>query len=128
MEAKAVAGSEAEYFEALGQGRFTIQRCRDCERYVFFPRQICPHCGGAALSLVEPMGTGIVYSTTVVRRKPEVGGDINVALIDLDEGVRMMSRVEGIAPDEVSIGMRVKARIALVDQRPVVVFDPSEPS
>ena len=47
----------------------------------------------------------------------------NVVLVDLDEGPRMMSRVEGIAPEAVRIGMRVRARVALQGDEPVVVFD-----
>jgi uncharacterized OB-fold protein len=58
-----------------------------------------------------------------VRRKPEAGGDYNVALIDLDEGVRMMSRVDGIPPEEVRIGMQVRAKV--LDNKGVglVVFE-----
>jgi hypothetical protein len=47
-----------------------------------------------------------------VRRKPADGGDYNVCLVDLAEGPRMLSRVAGVAPEEVRIGMAVKARIA----------------
>ncbi len=54
---------------------------------------------------------GTVYATTCTRRPADKGGDYNVALIDLAEGPRMMSRVEGIAPDKVQIGMKVKARV-----------------
>ena len=92
-------GVEAQYREALDQGRFLIQRCAGCDRAVFYPRMICPHCGAEKLDWVTPDGRGTVYSTTVVRRKPDAGGDYNVALIDLQEGVRLMSRVDGVAPD-----------------------------
>ena len=63
-------------------------------------------------------------STTrwVVRRKADKGGDYNVALIDLKEGARMMSRVEGVAPTEVKIGMAVSAHIGLIDGQHAVVF------
>ena len=117
-------GSEVQYQSALNEGRFLIQRCADCGKHVFYPREVCPHCGSAALAWVEPKGTGTVYSTTVVHRKPEAGGDYGVSLIDLDEGVRMMSRVEGVAPAGVKIGMRVKARIIKVKDTDVgvVVF------
>ena len=71
---------------------------------------------------MEPKGTGTVYSTTTVRRKPEVGGDYDVSLIDLDEGVRMMSRVEGLAPTEVKIGMRVRAKVIDNKGAGLVVF------
>ena len=120
----AAGGAQARYFQLLGEGRFLIQKCGDCAAYVFYPRQVCPHCQGDALAFVAPKGIGTVYSTTTVRRKPEAGGDYDVSLIDLDEGVRMMSRVEGVSPDQVRIGMRVKVRVALGGTEPLVVFDP----
>lgn len=106
------SGPEKRYLDALGEGRFEIQKCASCEKHVFYPRVLCPHCGADRLDWVSPSGRGTVYSTTVVRRKLAEGGDYNVCLVDLDEGVRMMSRVAGIPPAEVRIGMAVQARIA----------------
>jgi len=123
MEDKTAVGAEARYQTALNEGRFLIQRCNDCTRHVFFPREVCPHCGSLSLAWLEPKGTGTVYSVTTVRRKPDAGGDCNVSLVDLDEGVRMMSRVEGIAPLEVRIGMRVKAKVIDKAGSGLVVFE-----
>jgi hypothetical protein len=117
------AGPEKYFHEQLSKGLFQIQRCSDCEKAVFYPRMICPHCGSADLGWFQPSGLGTVYSTTVVRRKAEHGGDYNVALIDLHEGVRMMSLIEGIRPDQVSIGMTVKAAIVDTNDGKLVVFN-----
>ena len=106
------SGPEKRYLDALAAGRFEIQKCAACARHVFYPRVVCPHCGAGELGWVAPSGRGTVYSTTVVRRKPADGGDYNVCLVDLAEGVRMMSRVASIPPQEVKIGMAVTARIA----------------
>ncbi|HEX7750130.1 MAG TPA: Zn-ribbon domain-containing OB-fold protein [Bordetella sp.] len=119
------AGAELHYRQALAQGRFLIQRCNACARAVFYPRMICPHCGGDVLVWEEPSGRGTVYSTTVVRRKADAGGDYNVALIDLEEGVRMMSRVDGLAPEAVHIGMAVQARVQSSESGNLVVFVPA---
>ncbi len=54
------------------------------------------------------------------------GGDLDIALIDLEENVRMMSRVVGVSPDEVKIGMPVKAAIEIENDQPLVVFRNSE--
>ena len=62
------------------------------------------------------------FSTSVVRRKPEAGGDYNVALVDLEEGVRLMSRVDGLAPGAVRIGMAVQARVRSDGAEPSLVF------
>jgi uncharacterized OB-fold protein len=67
-----------------------------------------------------------VHAVTTVRRKPAEGGDLNVSLVDLDEGVRLMSRVENLAPDAVRIGLRVKARVQVKDGRGLVLFDALE--
>jgi len=126
MQTDEQGGAEARYQAALKEGRFLIQRCNDCHKHVFYPRVVCPHCGSASLAWVEPKGTGAVYSTTTVRRKPEAGGDYDVSLIDLDEGVRMMSRVEGLPPTEVKIGMRVRAKVIDNKGAGLVVFTAEE--
>ncbi|KOF55377.1 DNA-binding protein [Achromobacter sp. DMS1] len=117
------AGPQARYFAALARGRFEVQRCGDCDRHQFYPRTLCVHCGSLALQWAAPSGEGVVYSFSVVRRKPEAGGDYNVALVDLREGIRMMSRVEGVAPDDLHIGMPVRARVRDGEGGPLVVFD-----
>lgn len=109
----------------LAAGRFLIQRCGACAKHVYYPREICPHCGSAALAWKAPQGKGTVYAVTTVRRKPADGGDYNVSLVDLDEGVRLMSRVDQLAPGDVKIGQRVKARVQVTDGKGVVVFDPA---
>ena len=115
---------DEDFRRFLAQGRFMIQRSVESGRHVFFPRVAEP-ATGAALEWVEASGRGVVHATTVVRRKPPEPS-YNVALIDLAEGPRMMSRVEGLEPDAVRIGMPVTARIVEQDGEPVVVFTPAE--
>lgn len=116
-------GPEAAYRQRLGQGVFEIQRCQACGKHYFYPRVLCRHCGSDAVQWVKPSGRATVYSTTVVRRKPEDGGNHNVAVVELDEGPRMMSRIEGVAPEGVRIGARVSARIAGEGASAVLIFD-----
>ncbi len=127
MAADTAGGSpEREFFDALGDGRFLLQHCAACDGWVFYPRAACPHCGGRALDWREASGGGTVYATSVVRRRPEQGPPYNVALIDLAEGPRMMSRVESVAPEAVRIGMPVTALVDRSGETPVVVFRPAE--
>jgi uncharacterized protein len=119
-------GVQAFHQAELDAGRFLIQRCSDCSRHVYYPRESCPHCGSAALEWKAPAGLGTVHAVTTVRRKPAEGGDSNISLIDLDEGVRLMSRVENLAPAAVRIGQRVKARVQVNEGRGLVVFDAIE--
>ena len=73
---------------------------------------------------MEASGRGTVYATTVIRARPPVPS-YNVCLVDLAEGPRMMARVEGIAPDAVTIGLAVEAKIVTGDAEPAVVFVPA---
>jgi uncharacterized OB-fold protein len=116
------AGVQSHHQAALDQGNFLIQHCGACCKHVYFPRESCPHCGAADLAWVTPSGHGTVYSTTTVRRKPDAGGDYNVSLIDLDEGVRLMSRVVDVSPDAVCIGQRVTASVQMTSEKGLIVF------
>lgn len=119
-------GVQAHHQRELDAGRFLVQRCTACAKHVYYPREVCPHCGGNALAWVAPAGTGTVYAVTTVRRKPADGGDLNVSLVDLDEGVRLMSRVDNLAPDAVRIGQRVRARVQVTEGKGLVLFDAVE--
>lgn len=91
---------------------------------VFYPRLVAPRSGEGTLEWRVSAGLGTVHATTVLARKGEA--PYNVALVDLDEGFRMMSRVEGVEPKDVTIGMRV--RVAFVagsgEEPPYPVFRP----
>jgi uncharacterized OB-fold protein len=100
-----------------------IQRSRQTGRYVFYPRVAEPTTGCTDLEWVEPSGEGTVYSVTVVRQKPPVP-DYNVVLVDLAEGPRLMSRVDGVGLSAVRIGMAVKARVVRENGAPLLVFEP----
>ncbi|MGG4053968.1 Zn-ribbon domain-containing OB-fold protein [Delftia tsuruhatensis] len=113
---------EEEFLAFLRQGRFMVQRSRHSGEYVFFPRVAAPRSGRRDLEWIEVSGRGTVYSTTVVRARPPQA-PYNVALIDLAEGPRVLSRVEGVAAQEVRIGMPVLARITEAEGRPLLVFD-----
>lgn len=115
---------DREFDQFLRDGRFMLQRSASSGAHVFYPRVAAPGSGALDLQWVPASGRGTVYATTVVRPKPPQAV-YNVALIDLDEGPRMMSRVESVPPEAVRIGMRVQARIASVnEQAPCIVFDP----
>lgn len=115
-------GPLLRYQLALAKGDFNIQQCKDCGQHVFYPRAMCNHCGSNDLKWIEASGRGQLYSYTIIHQRAEKGGDYNVALIDLEEGPRMMSRIVGVEPDEVSIGMEVRAHVGLIDEKPAVLF------
>ena len=122
----AAASPHATYVTHLGKGELAYQWSVEAKRAVFFPRLVCPFTGSTALEWRIASGLGTVHSTTTVH--PVEGKPYNVALIDCDEGFRLMSRVEDIAPQAVQIGMRVRFRVHTPggDEEPVPVFFPAE--
>src|SRR3979411_1056712 len=93
------------YLDHLSRGELAYQCSPEAGRAVFYPRVICPFTGSAKLEWRVSKGLGTVYATTVVH--PAEGKPFNVALIDCDEGFRLMSRVDDIPPEKGRIGQRV---------------------
>src|SRR5271165_6128547 len=115
---------EQEFLAYLEKGEFMLQRSRSSGNFLFYPRVAEPGTGAMDLEWVKASGAGTVYSTTAIRQKPPKM-DYNLALIDLAEGPRMMSRVQNIPPEQVKIGMLVRALVIREDGRPLVVFEPA---
>ena len=102
------------FWDGVAEGVLRIQRCQACGRHVFYPRAVCPHCAAVDLCWVEASGSGRIHSYTVVHRAPaEYRDEIPyvVALIELDEGVRMMTRLVDVEPADVRVDLRVEVAI-----------------
>ena len=110
----------------LAKGELAYQVCLDDNKAFYYPRAVAPGTGSTNIEWRVSKGMGTVYTTTVVHYKGEP--PLNVAMIDVDEGFRMMSRVEDIDPMQVKIGMRVKFKVHPGDgkQQPYAVFTPVE--
>jgi len=115
---------EAEWRAHLAAGRFMLQRSRASGAFVFYPRIAQPGTGAQDLEWVPACGEGRIHAATLVRRR-NPAESYNVVLVDLAEGPRLMSRVDGIAADAVTIGMPVKARIIEEEGQPLLVFVPA---
>jgi len=102
----------APYWQRVRALGFAMPRCGTCGRFHFHPRPACPHCGSEDVAPAQASGLGSVYSYSVVHRAPSAAFADQVpyvvALIATDEGPHLMSRVTGIAPDAVAIGLRVR--------------------
>jgi uncharacterized OB-fold protein len=103
----------APFWAACREGRLLLQRCGACGKAVFYPRSICPHCHADALGPETGSGRGTIHSWTVSRRPAGPGWADEVpyvvALVDLEEGPRLLGVVEVDDPDEVRTGLAVEA-------------------
>lgn len=122
MSTATVTAPDTHWCAELRRGNLTYQVCADCSAVVFYPRMLCPTCGSTRLDCAVSTGAGVVYSTTVVHSR---SGTHNVALVDVDEGFRMVTSVRGIDPTAVEIGMRVQLAVADDDGRPLALFRPA---
>ncbi len=118
------------FFEGTVRGELMLQHCRACGAWMWPLRVRCIVCFSDQLAWEASAGTGTLYSWTMVHQvfHPGFAGEIpyNVAQVDLDEGVRMITNVVGVAPDELRLGMplevtfeRISADVALPKFRPV---------
>lgn len=117
-------GVSEVYWKGAAEGRLLIQRCTTCSKLQFYPRGLCIHCGGEP-EWIEASGKGTVHTFTVIRqyhaspfkeKLPYV-----VAIIELEEGVRMMGNITDCDVDAVRIGMGVEAYAVNVAEEGIAV-------
>jgi uncharacterized protein len=122
------------FWDATRQREFLLQWCLRCDTPVFYPREVCPRCLEAQLEWRPASGRGVVYAVSVQYRPAMplpafTDGPYTVALIELAEGVRVMSNVIGCPPDEVTVEMPVTLTWeALSDGRNLPQFQPAGPA
>jgi uncharacterized OB-fold protein len=97
------------FFEAAAEGRLLIQRCDACGAAQFYPRMHCAHCHAGAVAWVEASGRATLHTFTVVHRTmtPELAEDCPyvLAIVELEEGVRMTSRVVDVPHERLRCDM-----------------------
>jgi hypothetical protein len=118
------------WWEALGRHELVLQRCRACGTTRFPPRAVCPRCLSSDVEWRRASGRGVVYSFTVTHQNQAPGFREELpyvlAVVELDEGVRMMTNVVGCAPDDVRVGMPVV--IEYVDVTPEITLPKFRPA
>ena len=120
----------AEYWAAAREHRFVIQRCNSCGEHQFYPRGVCSHCQSSELEWREASGNGTIYSYSGNHRAPHPGfaDDLPfvLAIVELEEGPRMMTNIVVSDPDSVTIGMAVTVTFDdVTDQVTLPKFTPA---
>lgn len=119
-------GRDDEFFWAgVKQDRLLARRCAACEYLQHPPSPMCPRCGSVDWEVTGLAGTGSVYSWVVSRHpsQPDSGARI-VALIDLDEGIRMVSNLQDIEAADITPGLRVQVSFPEVGGVKLPQFSP----
>ena len=99
------------FWEGCQQGKLLLQFCEQCQRYQFYPRLYCMQCGAEKPRWVEASGRGVIYSYTIIRQNssPEFVNDTpyNVAIVQLEEGPRMLSNIVDVDPADLRVDLAV---------------------
>jgi uncharacterized OB-fold protein len=110
----------AAYWEAARGGKLVIQRCRACNHRQFYPRAFCTSCLSDEIEWMEASGLGTIYSYTVCRIAANSAFEprlpLPVAMIDLDEGVRMLANIVDADIDRIAVRARVAVCFERVDE------------
>ena len=121
------------FWTATRECRLVLPWCVDCDRAFWYPREVCPRCLGSSIEWRPATGQGRVYAVTV-EHKPvmlkSVFGDAPycIALVELDEGVRLMANIVEVDPLVVDVGTPVVVRWEpMSDGRHLVLFAPGGP-
>jgi uncharacterized protein len=127
--------ASAPYWDAAREGRLLIAKCEACGRVHHYPRPFCPHCWSDSVQPVPASGVGTLYtySTVYVNDLPPFRDRLPyvAAVVELAEGPRLMTTIEGVPPERLRIGMAVTASFRPVDEQDpdspyLTVFTPSE--
>ena len=117
------------FWEACQRHELVLQRCRDCGKFRYYPRALCPHCLSDRTEWVLSSGRGTVYTFTVTHQNQAPGFRDSLpyvmAYVELDEGVRMLTNIVDCDPAHVKIGMPVQ--VVFEDATPEVTVPKFKP-
>jgi uncharacterized protein len=115
------------YWEGAAAGRLVAQRCSDCGVVRHPPRPMCGHCHSLAFEVIDLSGRGTLYSYAILHhpRSPAFDYPVRAALVDLEEGIRVLSELTEMPTDDIRIGMALEVGfVPTVDGYAVPVFSP----
>ncbi|WP_043640220.1 Zn-ribbon domain-containing OB-fold protein [Nonomuraea candida] len=118
------------FWDGAAEGELRIQRCKTCERHYFYPRPSCPRCGGDRVEWVRASGRATLYSY-VINHRPAPGFEADapyaIAVVELEEGVRMMTNIVGVpnTPENLPLDMELRVVFERRGDVSVPLFEPA---
>jgi uncharacterized protein len=121
--------STQPYWDGLDRGELVIQHCSSCCKYNFYPRVSCPTCGTRQLVWVAASGRARLH-TFVINHRPAPGFNDEspyvIAVVELEEGPRLMTNLRGIAPDPDHLQIDMELEVCFEERggRTLAMFRP----
>lgn len=119
----------APYWEGAAAGELRIQQCTSCGEHYFYPRPFCPRCGSDRVEWRVVSGRAVLVSYVINHRPvPPTDPPLVIALVQLEEGPRMMSNVVGVEPlpENLPLGMPLQVAFEQRGEYAIPVFTPAE--
>jgi len=119
------------YWEAAKRHELVLPRCRQCSTMHFYPRGICPECMSSDIAWEQVSGKGAVHTFTVVHRGAKdlpLAPPHLIAMIDLDEGTRIMTNPADAEPDPAKIAIGMRVEVTFADVTPAVTLPRFKPA
>jgi uncharacterized OB-fold protein len=118
------------YWEATRDERLVLPYCPACSAFFWYPRVVCPTCLSDAVEWRDAAGTGEIHAVSVMHKtgagRDPADGPYAVAVVELPEGVRMLTNIVGVAPEEATVGSAVRVTWhELSDGRKLPMFTPT---
>ncbi len=120
-----IVGETKPYWDSCRRGKLLLQKCSRCNEYQFYPRGICAHCWSNDIGWVESSGKGTVWTYTVTYQNRTPGfadGPYVLALVELDEGVKMFTNIVDCDVAQVRIGMAVEVTFVKANEQITVPY------
>ena len=121
----AITTEAKPFWDAAAEQKLIIQRCKDCNAWVWTPRPSCNECGSEKVEWTQMSGKGEVYSFTVIRQvvgraaskafEPDI--PYVIAWVDLDEGPRLITNIIGCSVEDVKLGMKVTVQFEKASEK-----------
>ncbi len=122
--------TSAPFWQGLAAGKVLLQQCNACNKWIYYPRSHCPACLSNDVSWQEVTGEGKIYSYTIARRPtaPQFKGmePQFIAVVELNEGVRMNSVIVNVSKSELQVGLQLKPVFASeLGEQTLLFFEPA---
>ncbi|MEE8581012.1 MAG: OB-fold domain-containing protein [Myxococcota bacterium] len=126
------SGLNAEFYERCAAGTLCFQRCRDCGTWRHIPRIMCAKCASPSWEWTPSSGRGRIYSWTVTHQAPHPAFAAEtpyaVVVVEMEEGVRLVSRLRGLPPDAIELDLPVEVEFEKLSESVALpIFHPRQP-
>jgi len=118
------------YWDAARRHVLMVQRCEDCQQCYFYPRPLCPNCLSRRVSWIECSGRGTLHTFVINHRPPRnypVQEPFVIAMVQLDEGPRLLTNLIGIEADPAAIRCDMQVEVVFDDITPEIALPKFRP-